>query len=172
MVCDIPLKSSQRKLQLCFRLHLNWRFTHKIMGPQSRGSPKWHMGASPMAKYRVYYKVKVVASLKFRPWWVLWVCGCSWLVHAPKCSKYALINLLLGLCKSMWVSELLVNLPSPILELQHIPLPLKCCELGNAPKHFLLPLFSALDSQFSPSRSLGCIIDTHVREKKLQQTLE
>jgi hypothetical protein len=33
-------------------------------------------------------------------------------VH-QKCSNYALTNLLFGLCKSVWVIELLVNLPSP-----------------------------------------------------------
>jgi hypothetical protein len=34
-----------------------------------------------------------------------------------KCFNYALTILLFGLCKSMWVIELLINLPSPILEL-------------------------------------------------------
>jgi hypothetical protein len=27
---------------------------------------------------------KVVASPKFRPWWILWIHVCSWFVHAPK----------------------------------------------------------------------------------------
>jgi hypothetical protein len=26
---------------------------------------------------------KVVAFLKFGPWWVLWIRACAWLVHAP-----------------------------------------------------------------------------------------
>jgi len=26
---------------------------------------------------------KVVAFLKFDPWWVLWIRACAWLVHAP-----------------------------------------------------------------------------------------
>jgi hypothetical protein len=30
-----------------------------------------------------------------------------------RCSNYALINLLFGLCRSMWIIELFVNLPSP-----------------------------------------------------------
>jgi hypothetical protein len=64
-----------------------------------------------------------VDSPKFGPWWVLWVRVCLWLIRAPKCSNYALTNLLFGLCKFMWVSELLVNLPSPISELQHTPTP-------------------------------------------------
>jgi hypothetical protein len=35
VVCDIPLKSSRWGLQLFFRTHLDQRFTHKVMGPQS-----------------------------------------------------------------------------------------------------------------------------------------
>jgi hypothetical protein len=91
------------------------------------GSPetKWHLGASTMAKHRVYYNV--VASPKFGPWWVLLIYVCPWFVHAPTCSKYAVTNLLFGLCRSVWVIKVLVNLPSPISELQHVPLPPKCC---------------------------------------------
>ncbi len=55
--------------------------------------------------------------IKFGPWWVLWVHVCPWLIHAPKCYNYALTNLLFSLCRSMWVSEALISLPSPILEL-------------------------------------------------------
>jgi hypothetical protein len=39
MVYDIPLKSSRRGLQLCFRPYLNPRSACKIMAPQSHGSP-------------------------------------------------------------------------------------------------------------------------------------
>jgi hypothetical protein len=47
---------------------------------------------------------------------------------------------LCGLCAGPceWVS--LSILPSPLPELQHAPLPLKCCELGNVPQLFTLPL--------------------------------
>jgi hypothetical protein len=71
----------------------------------SLGNPgtKWHSGASPVTRHRVYYKgegggfpqVWAVVSL-------VSLC-CPWLVHAPKCSNYALTNLWLGLCKSAWV---------------------------------------------------------------------
>jgi hypothetical protein len=107
----------------------------------------------PGTKYTI--RGKVVASLKSKPWWVLWVCVCPWLVHAPKCSNYALTNLLFNLCKSMWVVEMLVNLPSPIPELEHAPLPSKCCDPWSTPQLFFLSLFSLLDSQLNPSRSLG-----------------
>jgi hypothetical protein len=56
---------------------------------------------------------KVMASPKFGSWWILWIRGCSWLVRAPKCSNYALTNSWFGLCRSVWVIELFVNLPSP-----------------------------------------------------------
>jgi len=56
---------------------------------------------------------KVVASPKSKSWWILWVRDCSWLVYAPKCSNYALTNLLFSLCRFAWIIELFVNLLSP-----------------------------------------------------------
>jgi hypothetical protein len=111
------------------------------------GNPgtKWHSGVGLVAMHIGYYKGESGVSPKFGPWWVLWVCVCLWLVNAPKCCNYPLTNLLFGLYRSMWVFEVLVNLPSPILKLQHTPLPLKCCEPGNAPKLLFLPLYSPLD---------------------------
>jgi hypothetical protein len=38
VTCDILLESPWQGLQLYFRPHLNWRFAHKVMGPQSCGS--------------------------------------------------------------------------------------------------------------------------------------
>jgi len=86
----------------------------------SGGGPmtKWHLDADPVAKHKIYYKRgKVVASLKSRSWWVLLVCVCMWFVRAPRCFNYALTNLLFDWCRSMWMIELLINLPIPILEL-------------------------------------------------------
>jgi hypothetical protein len=119
VVCDIPLESSQQGLQLCFRPHLNQRYAHNIMGPQSRGNlgTKWHLSASLMVRHKIYYKRKVVASPKSGPWWVLWIRVCPWFVRAPECSNYALTYLLFGLCRSVKVIEVLVNLPSLIPEL-------------------------------------------------------
>jgi hypothetical protein len=70
VACNISLKSSWWGLKFRFRPHLNQRSAHKIMGLQScevlilgilrfpLGSPetKCHLGASPVAKLRVYYK--------------------------------------------------------------------------------------------------------------------
>jgi hypothetical protein len=70
VACKILLESCWWGIQLCFRPHLNQRSTRKVMCPQSCGSPnfgnfgtptwspgtKWHLGASPMARHKVYYK--------------------------------------------------------------------------------------------------------------------
>jgi hypothetical protein len=74
---------------------------------------KWHLGVGPIARHREYYNGKVMASPKFGLWWILWIHVCPWFVRAPKCANYALSNLLFGLYRSMWVIDLLVNLPSP-----------------------------------------------------------
>jgi hypothetical protein len=62
VACHIPLESSQQRIQLCFRLHLNRRPTHKILGLQSWRSPnfetKWHLSVGPVARHREYYKGK------------------------------------------------------------------------------------------------------------------
>jgi len=66
VACNILLKSSRRGLQLCFRLHLNWRSTDKVMGPQNCknlnfgnfGTPTWaswdkmSFGCGPHGKAR------------------------------------------------------------------------------------------------------------------------
>jgi len=121
---------------------LKWARMNHFKTPRT----KWHLGVGPMARYKVYYKASVVASPKFGPWWILWIRVYTWLVHAPKCSTYALTNLLFCLCKFRWVIKLLVNLPSPILELQHAFLPPKCYEPVSMPQVLLLPLSSPLDS--------------------------
>jgi hypothetical protein len=132
VVWHIPLKSSWRRLQLCFKPHFIRRYAHKVMYPQNRKSPScgnfrtptweswnkndiWVLVLWPGTKYTI--RGKVVASPKFGPWWVLWVHVCSWLICAPKCCNYALSNLLFGLCRFVWVIEVLVNLFSPIPEL-------------------------------------------------------
>jgi len=126
--------------------------------PKSRESQLWEfhhiwvLVLWPGTKYII--RGKVMASPKFGPWWVLWIRVCSWLVRALKCYNYTLTNLLFSFCKSVSVSELLVNLPNPISELHHTFLPPKCYKLGNAPQLVLLPLSSLSDSQMNPSRNL------------------
>jgi hypothetical protein len=80
------------------------------------GSPgtKWHSGVRFMPSHNVYYKGE---GGGFPPnpgrgecCEFVFICGSS--VH-QKCSSYALTNLLFGLCRFMWVINLLVNFPSP-----------------------------------------------------------
>jgi len=83
VACNVPLENFQQGLQLFFRLHLNWRSAHKVMGPQSCGNPNFGNFRTPILgvlkqnvilmwaswkgiKYII--KGKVVASPKSRPW--------------------------------------------------------------------------------------------------------
>jgi hypothetical protein len=148
VACNIFMESSQRGLQFCFRPHLNRRSTHKVMGPQNDSilnfgnfetptlesrdkNDIWVLVPWPGTKYII--RGKVVASPKFGSWWVLWIHGCMWFIREPKCSNYTLTNLLLRLCKSVWVGELLVNLSSPIQNSNTHLYPLRCCEPKNTP---------------------------------------
>jgi len=173
VACNIQLERFRWVLQLCFRPHLNRRFAGKIIGPRKlRESKLWefqdsHLGILrqndiwvlvpwPSIEYTI--RGKVVASPKFGLWWVLWIYVCSWLVHAPKCCNYALTNLLFGLCRSVWVNEVLVNLPSPISELQHAPLPQKCYEPKNAPNSFSLYYLHLWTHNGAHQGAWGCIM--------------
>jgi hypothetical protein len=89
--CHIPLKSSRRELQLCFKLHFDPRSARKVMGLQSPGSPSCRDFRTPARESRERKAIwmwtpwrgpeytirgKVVVSL---------VCPCCpWLVPAPK----------------------------------------------------------------------------------------
>jgi hypothetical protein len=59
---------------------------------------KWHFSANPVAKHKVYYKGKVMASPKFGPWWVLWVRICSWLVLTLKMFQLCINQLVVWFC--------------------------------------------------------------------------
>jgi hypothetical protein len=99
MECDTLLESPQRELQVCFRPHPNLRSEQRIMNSQSFGSPKLgqfrdsSLGVPRQNAIRMWVLRsnaentmwgKVVASPEFRPWWVLRVQSCPWLILAPK----------------------------------------------------------------------------------------
>ncbi len=50
VACDILLENFRQRLQLCFRPHLNRRSAHKVMAPQSHGSPNLRNFRSPGTK--------------------------------------------------------------------------------------------------------------------------
>jgi hypothetical protein len=47
MTCHIPLESSRRELQLCFRPHCDRSSAQEVMRPQSPGSPSWRDFGTP-----------------------------------------------------------------------------------------------------------------------------
>jgi hypothetical protein len=116
----------------------------------------WVLVPWPSTKYTI--RGKVVASPKFGLWWILWVYVCSWFVRAPKCCNYTLTNLLFGLCRSVWVNEVLVNLPSPMSKLQHAPLPPKCYEPKNAPNSFSFHCLHLWTCNWTHQGAWGCIM--------------
>jgi hypothetical protein len=82
--CDIPLKSSQQELQLCFKPHCNWRSACEVMRklqesqvwefldlgvPRQKAICMW----PPWRVVEYNIRGKVLASPKSRSWCVLWV---------------------------------------------------------------------------------------------------
>jgi hypothetical protein len=88
----------------CFRESQLWEFRDFHLGVLGQKAI-WVLVLWPATKYII--RGKVVASFKFGPWWVLWVRSCPWFIRAPKCSNYALTNLLFGFVQvrvSKWIS--------------------------------------------------------------------
>jgi hypothetical protein len=133
---------------------------------------KCHFDVAPVGRRKEYYKGEGGGFPKSGPWlvlWVLWVQGCSWLVlwvlWVQGCSWLVLWVLWVQGCSwlvltlksaqtmhgptcclvcanpSEWIS-CLSFFPSPILKLQHAPLPPKCCEPRSMPQLLTLSLFS------------------------------
>ncbi len=121
-------------------------YTHKVMSPQSHRNPSagqndiWALVMWPGTEHTI--RGKVVASPKSKPWWVLWVRVCTWLVLAPKVLKLCTNQLVVWFMQvrvSNWCLSLFLV---PILELQHALLPSKCYKPENVPQLFILSLFS------------------------------
>ncbi len=97
--CNVSLKSSQRGLQVCFRLHPNRRSEQRVMNSQSLGSPNrdsfrtppWESWDKKTIRMWVPWNNaentiwgKVVASPESGLWWILGVQNYPWFVLAPK----------------------------------------------------------------------------------------
>jgi len=120
VACHISLESSWQGLQLCFRPHLNQRFTKKVISLQSHWSPNFknfeipNLGVpgqndiwmqAPWPSIENTIRRKVVASPTSGPWWVLWICFCPWFIHAPKVlqlSTNQLVVWLMQICVNNW----------------------------------------------------------------------
>ncbi len=91
MACYILLGSSRQGINFVSDL-TSIRGLHtklwasKVVGVQILGvsgqNDIWVWVAWPNIKYTI--KGKVVASPKSGPWWILWLCVCTWLVRAQK----------------------------------------------------------------------------------------
>jgi hypothetical protein len=112
-LCDISLKIFWQGLQVCFKLHLNRRFAHKVMGPQSCESFNFenfqdsHLGVLgqnsiwvlvPWLGIEYIIRGKVVASPKSGLWWVLWVWVCMWFFLVAKVLKLCTNQLVCLVC--------------------------------------------------------------------------
>jgi hypothetical protein len=107
VACHIPLESSWQGLQLCFKPHINPRFTEKVMGAQRRKNPKGKMpfGCGPVEKHIIYYKGEGDGFPQVRAMVNLVNPSCPWFVLAPKMLKPCTNHLVLVLCKSVWEVE-------------------------------------------------------------------
>jgi hypothetical protein len=77
--------------------------TFAISGLQGQ-SAIWIWASWKGTKYNI--RGKVVASPKFRSWWVLWVWGCPWLVLTPKLLQQCINQLVVWFCVGPceWIS--------------------------------------------------------------------
>ncbi len=117
---------------------------------------QWYLGARSVARHQKYYKwegggfSQVWAIMNFKS---MFAHGSS--VH-QKCFNYVLINLLFGLCKSMWIIYPLVTRPSPHPEaLTHPSTPEVLRTKERTPTLYPSIVVFTLDSQLSLLRSLG-----------------
>jgi hypothetical protein len=109
--CDTPLERSRRRLQVCFRPHPNLRSGQEVMSAQSLGSPNRDSFGTPLWKSweKVPFGCKcgdeMQRILYGRRWWLPPSPGrdesseskvARGLSQHQKCSKWILINLLVG----------------------------------------------------------------------------
>ncbi len=128
--CDIPLESSWRGVQLCFRPCHDRRYTQEVMRPQSHESPNcWNFGTRT---WKSWDKRPLgcgphgeLQSILYGGRWCLppslsrgESCESKSPLACPSTKgtpKSVLTNLWLVECKFEWVIEKLVILPSPNL---------------------------------------------------------
>jgi len=117
---------------------------------------KRYLDVSPVERSRIYYKgegggfpqVRAVLSL---------VCPCCpWLVLTLKVLQLCTNHFVWVVCRPVWVNKL-VNLPSPIPELQHSPLPFKVLWAKERVPTLPSSAVFHLDSHLNPSRSWECV---------------
>ncbi len=108
VVCDIPLKSSRRGLQLCFRPHpkITKVLTLTILR-LSLGSlgTKNHLDVGFVDRHRIYYKGEGDGFPQVRVMVSFVSLNCPWFVLAPKVLQVYINHLMLVVCRSVWVVD-------------------------------------------------------------------
>jgi hypothetical protein len=108
---------------------------------------------------------KVMVSPKSRLWWILWLrVYHGGFVH-QKCFNCALTNLLFGLCRSVWIIFLLINLPSLNYEASTCPSTPKCCDPKSMSNSFSFCCFHLWTRNWVHQRAWGRVI--HSRHQRL-----
>ncbi len=121
----------------------------------------WVLALWPGTKNTIMWKV--VAFSESRSSWILWIYVCPWFVHDSsmhqKCSNYTLTNLLIGLCRSVWIIDLLVTLPNPHPEAQACPSTPKVLQIKE-PGQIFYPfvIFTLWIHSWIHQRVWGCVI--------------
>jgi hypothetical protein len=119
LTCNIPLESSWRGLQLCFRLRFHRMSARKVTALKvagvltlaiSRlplGSPgiKSHLDVGPMGSHKVYYKWEGGDFPQVRAVVSLVSLSCLWFILAAEVFQLCTNHLVLVLCRPVWVSE-------------------------------------------------------------------
>ncbi len=103
------------------------------------------------------------------------VFACGSFVH-QKCSTYALTNLLFGLCRLMWVIDLLVNLSNPHLGTPtHPSYPWNVVNQGTHPNSFSFHCLHFWTYSWVHQGAWGCVnkicTSWHTSSKKENKTL-
>jgi hypothetical protein len=124
---------------------------------------KWHLGVTPVASHKKYYK----GGRRWLPpnsgrgdsCEFVYACGSS--MH-QKCFSYASINLLFGLCKSIWIIDPLVTCPNPHPRaLAHLFYPWNVMNQGAYPNFFwcfhLGLAFEFFKEFWGASNYVGCM---------------
>jgi hypothetical protein len=114
LACNILLESSWRGLNFVSDLISIEGLHAKLWAPKIprvlvvriSGLPlgsletKWHLGAGPMVRHKIYYKGEGGGFPKFGLWWVLWIRICSWLVLTSKMLQLCTNQLVVWFCAS------------------------------------------------------------------------
>jgi len=105
---------------------------------------KSHLDVGSMASHIVYYKGEGGGFPQVRAMVNLVCPCCPWLVLALKVLQLCTNHFVWVVCRLVWVSEACQFFLVPFRSSNTPLYPSKCCELGNVPRLFPLPLCSTL----------------------------